>query len=66
MFEGLRDANENMSALAFMAMSFAALFVLAGLVHPGLIGLGPASPEVTKPAPAPKNTVPATSPKPNG
>lgn len=40
MFEKLRDANENVSALAFLAMSFAALYLIAGLVHPELFGLG--------------------------
>ncbi len=66
MFEKLRDANENVSALAFLAMSFAALYVIAGVVHPELFGMGDANADVpdaaAAPVRAPANTVPADAP----
>jgi len=65
MFEKLRNANENLSALAFLGMSFAALYVIAGVIHPELLGMGSAeapadASESVAPAAAPAGTEPAT------
>ena len=64
MFEKLRDANENLSALAFLGMSFAALYLIAGVIHPELLGMA-ASDEAGEPAAvAPAGTEPAAPPQP--
>ena len=43
MFKELREGNENISALAFLAMTFVALYVIAGIVHPSLLGFSGAA-----------------------
>ena len=39
----LREGNENVSALVFLTGTFLALYVIAGIVHPTLFGVGGAA-----------------------
>jgi len=36
----LREGNENVSAIVFLVGTFVALYVIAGIVHPSLFGMG--------------------------
>jgi hypothetical protein len=48
----LREGNENISALVFLTGTFVALYLIAGIVHPSLLGLGGADAGADADAPA--------------
>ena len=54
----LREGNENVSAIVFLAGTFVALYVIAGIVHPSLFGMGDGS-DAANDADAPAAAAPA-------
>ena len=54
----LREGNENVSALVFLTGTFLALYIIAGIVHPSLLGMGDAA-DAAGDADAPAAAAPA-------